>query len=230
MIPIITLLLILFISLIATRIATIALVRTGMSKNNAQFQARSALSTCGFTTSESEQIMNHPIRRKIIMLLMMLGNIGAVTVLSSLMLTFIKIDSGPTPIHTKMLILFGGLLLLWLLMVNKWVERQFAKFIHFLMDKFTDMETGNYRSLINIHDSHKIVQIKINPESPIIGKTYQNNELKQQGLVVLSVQKANGDFIGYPKSNMIFSSGDIVTIYGEEKDLEIIKDLNVTFF
>ena len=75
------------LSLLITRIATEALTLTGLSRTSASFQARSAFTGSGFTTSESEAVVQHPVRRRIIMWLMFLGNAGIITVISSLVLT-----------------------------------------------------------------------------------------------------------------------------------------------
>ncbi len=55
MIAIISLFVVLILSLITTRIATVALTLTGLSEETARFQARSALTGCGYTTQEAEQ-------------------------------------------------------------------------------------------------------------------------------------------------------------------------------
>ena len=62
----ITLLVILTVSVFIVRVAAVALRLTGMPAEVARFQARSAFSGTGFTTSESEAIVNHPIRRRLI--------------------------------------------------------------------------------------------------------------------------------------------------------------------
>jgi len=60
MVSIISLVIILVVSILVTRIATIALTHTGMSRQTAKFQARSAFTGVGVKTSESEKIVNHP--------------------------------------------------------------------------------------------------------------------------------------------------------------------------
>jgi Trk-type K+ transport system membrane component len=82
MIAVVSVLFILAVSLLITRIATVALQLTGLSKANARFQARSAFTGVGYTTSEAEHTVNHPVRRRIVMLLMLLGNVGLVSVMS----------------------------------------------------------------------------------------------------------------------------------------------------
>ena len=60
LIAILTLFIIIFMSLLVMRIATMALMLTGLSRESARFQARSAYTGVGFTTTESESIAGHP--------------------------------------------------------------------------------------------------------------------------------------------------------------------------
>lgn len=59
-----------------------------MSRESARFQARSALTGVGFTTSEAEDVVSHPVRRRIVGGLMMVGSAGLVTAAASLFLSF----------------------------------------------------------------------------------------------------------------------------------------------
>jgi len=92
MISILSLLVIITLSILITRLATLALAHTGLSREAARFQARSAFTGVGFTTTESEKVVNHPVRRRILLLLMLLGNAGIVSAITSLLLGFM--DSG----------------------------------------------------------------------------------------------------------------------------------------
>ena len=56
MIALVPLLVVTVASLIVSRVTTIVLAATGLSYDAARFQARSALSGVGFTTSESEMM------------------------------------------------------------------------------------------------------------------------------------------------------------------------------
>ena len=87
-----TLLLVLIVNMALTRIATVALVHTGLGRETARFQARSAFTGVGFTTNEAESIVTHPVRRRIVMWLMLVGNVGIVAVLSSLILSLVNLD------------------------------------------------------------------------------------------------------------------------------------------
>ena len=73
---VITVILILVFSILITRVASIALTHTGLSRESSKFQARSAFTGVGFTTNESEKVVNHPVRRRILLLLMIPGKSG----------------------------------------------------------------------------------------------------------------------------------------------------------
>ena len=72
---------IILVSFLMVRAAAIALMMTGMDEKGLRFQFLSAFSGTGFITKEAEFVMNHPLRRRIISWLMILGNAGIVTVI-----------------------------------------------------------------------------------------------------------------------------------------------------
>ena len=66
MTAIFSLLVVLTISFLITRLGTAALTLTGVSHELARLQAVSAFTGVGFTTTESELIVEHSVRRRIL--------------------------------------------------------------------------------------------------------------------------------------------------------------------
>ena len=69
-----SLLVVILLALLVMRIATVVLTLTGLSSESARFQVRSALTGVGFTTREAESVVNHPVRRRVVMMLMLIGS------------------------------------------------------------------------------------------------------------------------------------------------------------
>ena len=145
MIPIFSLFIIITFSVLITRIATVALTHTGLSRESARFQSRSALTGTGFTTSESEKVINHPVRRRIIMLLMIVGNAGLVSAMSTLILTFVGKSSG-TGTMVKVGVLVVGLAVLWLLARSEWVDRHLSRVIDRALRRYTRLICATMRA------------------------------------------------------------------------------------
>ena len=89
MIPILGLLTIVVLAVVVVRIGGIALELTGLSADTASFQAQSAFSGAGFTTLASEAIMRHPLRRRIIRILILLVSVGITSTIATFILTFV---------------------------------------------------------------------------------------------------------------------------------------------
>jgi hypothetical protein len=93
LIAITSLIFVLTLSRFEVRVATVALTLTGMSRQAAQFQPRSAWTGTGLTTAESDQVVNHPVRRRIVSMLILLRNAGLVTAPSTLALSFVDLEN-----------------------------------------------------------------------------------------------------------------------------------------
>lgn len=219
MIAIVSLLMIVMLSILVTRIATIALIHTGMTRQAARFQARSAFTGAGFTTSESEQVTNHPVRRRIIMILMLSGNAGIVTIVSSLILSFV----GPRELGTlslKLLLLIGGLGFLWFIANSQWVDRHLSHMIDRALRKYTNLDVRDYSSLMHLAGDYRLVELLISPEDWIANRSLQDAELRDEGLVVLGIKRENGPYIGGPKGDTMVLPGDTLLVYGRIRNVE----------
>lgn len=71
------------VSFIIVRAGAIAFELTGLERSIARFQSLSCFSGTGFTTKESETIVSHPQRRRIATVLIVLGNVGLVTMIAT---------------------------------------------------------------------------------------------------------------------------------------------------
>lgn len=222
MIAIISLLVIIFLSIIITRVATIALTHTGLSREAARFQARSAFTGAGFTTQESEMVGTHPIRRRIVLLLMLLGNAGIVTAMSSLILSFVSQD-GATGLPLKIVLLVTGLVVLWGIASSHWVDKRLSKIIDKALNRFTDLEVKDYASLLHLAGDYRLVELRVNPEDWLASKTMSDARLKDEGIIALGIERPDGSFTGTPEGQTLIRAGDVLVVYGRTDSL---KDLD----
>ena len=224
LVGIVSLLIALTMSLMVTRVAAMALVLTGMSREAAKFQARSAFTGVGYTTGEAEQLVNHPVRRRIIMLLMLLGNVGVATVAATVMVSFLSASaaSGPQRIWT-VVILAGGLLGLWLTFSSSWVERRMNRLIAWALKRFTDLDARDYVALLELSRGFAITEMIVDPGDWLEGKTLAQLRLSDEGILVLSMRSRGGQFHGTPRGEDVVHSGDTLILYGE---LEAIEQLD----
>ena len=182
-IGIISLVATLVISMLVTRIGAVALALTGMSQDSARFQARSAYTGVGFTTTESEQCVNHPVRRRILATLMLTGNIGIAVVIASMMATFAQGAESESNSWMRVLIFLFCLLVIWAIGTQKWVDQQLEKIIAWALKKWTTIDVRDYVSLLHLADGYVVYEIKVDEADWITGKTLAEATLSAEGVV-----------------------------------------------
>ncbi len=221
MTALLSLLLIVGLSLLVTRIATVALTLTGMSKESARFQARSAFTGAGFTTSESEAVVRHPVRRRIVMVLMLLGNAGIVAVVGSFLLTFIEAGR-PGEWVPRLALLAGGLIVLWILATSSWVDRQISSATTWALRRYTELEVRDYSSLLHLAGEYKVVELEVRAGDWLADKTLTELNLRKEGMMVLAVQRPDGIYVGVPRGETLVRSGDVLIVYGRTPALSAL--------
>ncbi|MBT5020009.1 TrkA C-terminal domain-containing protein [Planctomicrobium sp.] len=213
MVAIVSLLVVIVISMLIVKVATVALTLTGISEQLARFQARSAFTGSGFTTNESEQVVSHPVRRRIIMMLMLLGNAGIVTAMSSLMLSFTNSDSSFSWTF-KLLALFAGLVILWSVASSEWLNQKMTKLIAWALKKYTDLELRDYAGLLHLTGDYVVAEMTVNEGDWLCDQSLQELRLNSEGVLVLGIEKADGNYFGAPRGQTEVNAHDTLLLYG----------------
>lgn len=213
MLAITTVIVALFVSLLITRIATVALSATGLSREAARFQARSAFTGVGFTTGEAETVVNHPVRRRVILLLMLLGNAGLVTILASLLISFAGAEDA-TETWQRIAVLFGGLLAIFLLARSRYADKLMSRAIAYALTRFTTLDVKDYAELLQLAGGYGVAELEVDPDLWVADKSLEELDLRREGIAVLGIQRATGTYVGVPKGATHIEVGDTLLLYG----------------
>ncbi len=218
-IGIIAFLSVLGLSLIITQVATIALTMTGLSQEAAKFQARSAFTGTGFTTNEAEEVVNHPVRRRIIMILMVLRSAGLVTIIISLILSFVG-PGGSINRLSRLGTILIGIFVLWLLTKSNLLKKYLSFAIQWALRKWTNLDTRDYLSLLRLTGPYTIMELKLKEGDWLVGKKVSECSLRQEGITILGITREDGSYVGVPQPGTEFYPNDNLVLYGRSEGLQ----------
>jgi hypothetical protein len=214
---------VLSISLVITRLATTALQLTGLSRESASFQARSAFTGTGFTTTEAEKVVGHPVRRKIITWLMVARSAGFVSIIISLILSF---DIGGNENEIVRLYRLGwlilGVLILWFLARSKHIESWMNRWMAKLLNRWTELDIFDYSELLKLSGDYGVRKLKVKQEDWLAGKKLNQCELFDEGVTILGIHRDDGSYLGAPQADSTIYPGDVLVLYGQEKTLNLL--------
>lgn len=210
------------LSLVVTRAAAKALVLTGLAEEVARFQARSAMTGTGFTTEESEAVTENPVRRRIVLGLMVLRSAGLFTIVISIILSFAATDD-----DQRKLMLLGGVVLgigvLWVISRLRWFDAIVQRIVEWRFRDLTGIPFRDYAALLRLEDEYAVSEVRISPGSWLEGRNVSHCGLADEGVVLLGIVRKDGRFVGAPRPDTELRTGDLLRLYGREEALEELK-------
>ncbi|MDA7537658.1 TrkA C-terminal domain-containing protein [Akkermansiaceae bacterium] len=224
--PFLALVIIVLVALMLVRLGSSALQLTGMSKPVAQFQAASAFFGVGFTTKEAELVVDHPVRRRIILHLIIFGNIGLTSALATLLVTFMS--SGDRGIGTTFAwlgVMAVGIFALAVLFNLEVVRGPLEALQKRALQRFGIEHIRDYDYLLNLRDGYVVFDKEISKDHPWVGKTFAESRPSDAGIVVLGIYRDDGDFLGAPDKDSRVEEGDVLMVYGRDEDVRQVFEL-----
>ena len=218
MLSIVSLLVVVVLSVVIVRVGGIALRMTGLSADVASFQALSAFSGAGFTTSESEGVVSSPSRRAVLKTLIRLGSAGTVTAVGSLILGFA--GEQKTATSTRIGVLVLGLAALWAFSRSAAFERLTTPLIVRVLRRTTTLELRDYAGLLHLRERYRVGELPVRAGEWLQGRTLRELDLPAEGVTVLGVEGRGGEYVGSPPPGLKLREGDRVLAYGREERLD----------
>jgi hypothetical protein len=205
------------VSVFVIRVSSVALRLTGLAEQTARFQSLSAFTGTGFTTTEAEAIVNYPIRRRIIALLMIVGNMGLVTVFATLVVGLIQTEGEVAAVIVQLAWLSGGLALLWFMMLNRTADRIMCSLIGKFLESTTFLGQRRYQRLLQVGNGFSVCEHPIsNPQ------LHQQVSAKygfcDQRFTPLAVRFADGTMSTEIPTGRLLDPGDSLILFGRDED------------
>ncbi len=215
-----TLLVVLTLSIVAVRTGAVALRLTGMPEDIARFQARSAFTGAGFTTSESEAIVSHPVRRRIVSTLMVVGSIGLVSVVTTMVVSLVGADEAEGSLLRQILWLAVVLLMLWCVALNPKADRVMCAGIGRILERTHGFGARVPVQLLQMPAEHGVTRILVHQESGLAGRPL--HALASGNVVVLALEREDGTFLSRPDVAQEMRVADEVFVYGPDDEVSAL--------
>ena len=193
---------------------------TGLDLNKARFQIISILTHTGFTTRESELIAQHPLRRKLASILMLLSYVAQASLIT---LIYNMISQDEKQIYNLGILLAAIIIVLMLVTRNKYVSSKFDKIIEKFIARRIMRQTQqrSIDQVLQISPGYGVYEVLVGPDSSIANTTLRDARLNDLFIQILKIERGSGT-IDFPKAEILIQPGDVLIVYGK---IKAIKDL-----
>lgn len=220
--PILSLLVVAFVSLLLIQVGARALRYTGLDPEVALLQSQSAFTGTGWTTAEAELVMNHPLRRRIIRHLMLVGSLGVPSIIATvvvLAMSIVQADNGRAAGAISLPAVAVGLVLIWLLLHSRPAEAAIDWTIRLSLRRVGHIHPVDYAQMLRVHAGYSVGELIVEPDNPIAGKRLQESRPADRGVLILGVERAGGEWVGGPNKDTVVEAGDKLIVYGRDETL-----------
>jgi hypothetical protein len=215
------LLLAILVSFIVVRIGGFALQLTGIEPEVARFQALSAFSGTGFTTREAERVVGHRTRRRIVTILIILGNAGMVTVIATLVASFTQVG-GYAWFFIRLAVIVGGIFGLYQLIVRSNVGQRIIDWLQRPVMKRILREAPAAEEIFHVEKDWAISLVMIKGSSKSIGLSVA--DITAEGdMEILSIDRT-GAYLTRPDKEEKIMEGDRLLVYANRKSVKQLLD------
>lgn len=167
-------------------------------------------------------MVDHPLRRRVVATLMLLGNAGIVAAASSAILGFRGGAFGNA--WWRVLELVAGLFALVFISRSSWVDRRLTAAISHLLHRYTDLPTRDLASLLKLSAEYAGSELAIEPGDWVAGRSLADLALRDEGVVVLGLTRVDGRYLGVPTGHTVVAAGDVLIVYGRAELLRELDD------
>lgn len=216
-------LLIIFYILIADIITTLFRL-TGMTEERARFQVISLLTNSGFTTQESEAVVNLKIRRRLARATMLFGYAFTVTILSTTVNVFMSMsESELSTVIVLLPVLLLSLALFYLLRRFPQVKIRFDKWIETIGYQLMFGKDANQVILVEEYGSMVVAHIYLHTVPEILQDTTlaESGIMSEHKLMIMMVKASDGE-ARQANGNTILQPKDTIMVLGDRKKIRDI--------
>ena len=219
----VSLLVILTLSSIAVRVGAAALWLTGLPNYVARFQALSAFTTTGFTTAQASLVVSHPNRRRIISILMILGNAGIISVIATVILSYIEFEASVQSLLSELLWLASAALMFWVIGISEWADRYMTRFIHGLLRGKARLAAVRVENLLLLPNGYQVAAIVVGEGKNSINELLSALPAGGRQVIALGVLRSDDTYTSTPIEDVLLHPTDRVLLYGITRDLEVFQ-------
>jgi Trk K+ transport system NAD-binding subunit len=117
-------------------------------------------------------------------------------------------------------LLFVGLVLLWVVAASPWVDRLITTLVDRALRRYGRLDVRDYANLIHLAEDYRLVELLVEPNDWLAGRTLGEAKLRDEGIVVLGIERASGAYLGVPKGEARVEADDTLILYGRETALD----------
>ena len=194
---------------------------TGLTHDKAQFQVISMLTSCGFTTLDSEAITSSKIRRDLAKLTIIFGYLFTVIIMSCVINIFLSLNNTDVKnIWSSIVVIIVAFAVYFILRRFKGVKGFFDKYIEKVGNKIMFGSGSNPIILLDNYGENVMAEISLDKmPAELDNVPLENSGLKENHKIQIILIKRAGETLSILNGKETLKRNDIIVVFGQYKNI-----------
>jgi uncharacterized protein with PhoU and TrkA domain len=97
------------------------------------------------------------------------------------------------------------------------VEKPLERIIQRMLRRVAGLDVRDYAGLLHIKGGWTIDELKVEDGDWIAGRPLGELQLRDEGILVLGIDRADGEYVGTPRGDDDVNAGDTLVLYGRRR-------------
>ena len=93
-----------------------------------------------------------------------------------------------------------------------------------MLVRFTDVVAREFAGLLHVRGGWNVDELQVEPGDWLAGRALSELGLRSEGVLVLGIDRAHGEFVGAPHGHDVLEPGDTLVLYGQRRRIAEIDD------
>jgi K+/H+ antiporter YhaU regulatory subunit KhtT len=136
-----------------------------------------------------------------------------------LLQVFVAGGESSLSVLSRLLLLTCALVLLLVVSMSKWIDHWMSLAIGWALKKWTSLDVYDFPSLLQLSSGYTVTELKVTAGDWLAGKPLSELRLSDEGVQVLGIRRADGNYIGAPTGKTYIRRGDTLVTYGRVEQI-----------
>lgn len=107
---------------------------------------------------------------------------------------------------------------------SSWIDRRLTAAISHLIHRYTDLPSRDLAGLLDLSGEYAVTELAIDPADWVAERSLGEPALRDEGVVVLGLHRADEYYLGAPTGRTVVAAGDVLIVYGRGELLRELDD------
>ena len=113
----------------------------------------------------------------------------------------------------------GAIGLIWWISRVRPFDEAVTRLATAALRRWTELDVHDYATLLHVGGEYVVTELQVGDDDWLAGRGLASMSLREEGVIVLGLERVDGTYFGVPKGSTVIEAGDVLVLYGRAESI-----------